>query len=172
MTTSDDRSRTERRRAERALLDERKALLDALAGLPPEARAAIPGPPDLRAAIEQIAAMKADSARRRIIRHFARRTPEATWPDLRDALETLKGLPPEAVVTAEDEQAADWAGRLIEDGDAALAGFLDRFRAVDRNHVRRLQRNARNREGSAAARARAALEEAIKEALLAEEGDG
>lgn len=168
--TDEETSRTARRRAERGLLDERKALLDALAGLPPEVRAAIPADGELRRAIEQIADMKADSARRRMIRHYARRTPEAAWPALEAALTELSALPPGAIPT--DEAALARADRLVAGGDAALGDFLDRYRDVDRNHLRRLLRNATNREGDAAERARAALAEEIERIRLAHDDEG
>lgn len=162
--STDDRSRTARRRDERALLDERRELLDALAALPPEARAALPADAELLGVIEQLADMRADGARRRLIRHYARRTPDAAWPPLEDALERLSGVPPAEIVTEEDRAAADWAERLIAEGDAALAEFLDAHVAFDRSRLRQLVRNAARREGHAAERARGALEEAIKRA--------
>lgn len=171
MTTPEDRSRTARRNAEKALLSDRKDLLDALADLPPEARAAIPAPPDLLAAIEQIAGMRADSARRRIVRHHARRAPEAVWPALFEAHAALKDTPPDEIVSADDDEAATWAARLVDEGDAALADFVDRYPAVDRNHVRRLLRNASNRQGGAADRALFALQAGIKEVLVAEDDE-
>lgn len=160
--STEDRSRTARRQAERDLLEERKTLLDALAGLPPEAWPALPVDRELRAAIAQLAEMKADSARRRVIRHFARRTPEAVWPELRAAYEALKDTPPEAIVTEADEEALAWADRMIDEGDPALAEFLDRYWDLDRNHLRRLQRNAMNRSDGAGERARVALAGQIK----------
>lgn len=168
---TEDRSRTARRRAERGLLDERRDLLDALAGLPPEARAAIPADAELLGAIEQIAGMRPDSARRRIIRHHARRTPDGAWPALEAALVRLSALAPEAIVTADDESARAWADRLIDGGDDALSDLLDRYWDVDRNHLRRLLRNAMGREGAAAERARLALADEIKRIRAAHDDD-
>lgn len=170
-TEPDDRSRTSRRQAERDLLDERRALLDALAALPPEAWDALPVDDELRTAIAQLAEMKADGARRRVIRHFARRTPEHVWPDLQAAYEALSEMAPEDIVTPADEAAQAWAERLIAEGDAALSDFLDRYWELDRNHLRRLLRNAMNREGGAADRARGALVAEIKTIRAAHDED-
>ncbi len=170
-TETDELSRTARRQAERDLLDERRALLDAVAALPPEAWDALPVDHELRAAIAQLAEMKADSARRRVIRHFARRTPKSVWPELRAAYEALSQMAPEEIVTPADEAAQAWAERLIAEGDAALAEFLDRYWQLDRNHLRRLLRNAMNREGNAAERARDALTAEIKAIRAAHDED-
>lgn len=168
---TDDRSRTARRQAERDLLEDRKTLLEALAGLPPPAWQALPVDDELREAIAQLSEMKADSARRRIIRHFARRTPEQVWPELRAAYEELKTLEADQIVTPADEAAGAWAERLVAEGDSALSDFLDRYWDLDRAHLRQLVRNATARTDSAGARAKAALIAEIKHIRAAHDAD-
>jgi len=123
----------------------------------------LPVDDELRDAIEKLAEMKADSARRRINRHYARRATEDVWPRLEEALERLRDLDPETLVTPDEAAARAWSARLIEEGDAALSEFIAAHPQVDRSRLRQIVRNATRRTGAAAQRARDALDALIQQ---------
>lgn len=158
------RSRTARRSAERDRLTERVRLLDALAALPVEERALLPADDDLRDAIEQLAGMKADGARSRLIRHLARRTPDGAWPPLEGVLARVEDASVEA--TALEHAATEWRARLLDEGDTGVDAFVEAHPTADRGRLRQLVRNAGKGEGPASKRARRLLLRAIRPRLL------
>lgn len=59
---------------------------------------------------------------------------------IRDYLERIRGA--DRVSKARFQENERWRERLIEEGDAALAEFLERHPTADRQHLRRLVRDA------------------------------
>ncbi len=59
---------------------------------------------------------------------------------IRDLLERLKGA--DKVSKARFQDNERWRARLIQEGDTALAEFLERHPEADRQHLRRLVRDA------------------------------
>lgn len=164
MTDDDYRSRTARRKTERDRLDERQTLLDALAALPEDEREALPAEGELKLGIDQLSGMKADSARRRLIRHLARRTPDDAWPPLEAVLARSKATTAEGI--AVEREAEAWRTRLIAEGDAALDALIAVFPDADRSRLRQLVRNATRPESPATRRGRRLLFRAMRGLLI------
>lgn len=168
MTDDTYRSRTARRNAERERLVERARLVETLAALPAEERVMLPADDDLKRAIEQLAGMKADSARSRLVRRLARRTPDSAWPPLEAVVSRVEAEGDAA--SALEEAALAWRTRLLDEGDAAVDVFVEAHPGADRSRLRQLVRNA-SKEGAASKRARRLLLRAIRPRLI-EEGGG
>lgn len=164
MSDDEYRSRTARRRSERDRLDDRQTLLDALAALPEEERDALPAEGELKLGIDQLAGMKADSARRRLIRHLARRTPDDAWPPLEAVLNRSKATTAEGA--AVEREAEAWRTRLIAEGDAAVDALVAAFPDADRGRLRQLVRNASRPDGPATRRGRRLLFRAVRALLI------
>lgn len=163
MTDDTYRSRTARRSAERERLVERARLIDTLAALPSEERVMLPADDELKQAIEQLAGMKADSARSRLVRHLARRTPDSAWPPLEAVVSRVEENADEA--NALEQAAEAWRARFLEEGDAAVDAFVEAHPEADRSRLRQLVRNA-SKEGTASKRARRLLLRAIRARLI------
>ncbi|MCK6507547.1 DUF615 domain-containing protein [Myxococcota bacterium] len=130
-----------------------------LSRLPPERRAALPLRPELAEAIDLLAQMSLDGARRRQIRHVSRMMRGDEGEELRAAL-AGEG-PPDAFRLA----AQGWLRRLRAEGDQGVQALLDAAPGLDRQQVRNLLRQARG-EGAPAQRAARRLEELLTEARL------
>jgi ribosome-associated protein len=82
------------------------------------------------------------SARARQIRRLAKLL-QAAAP-LEDFRAALAGRTEEAVAKREQERINErWRTRLLEEGDAALAEFIELHPSADRSHLRKLARQAR-----------------------------
>ena len=69
-----------------------------------------------------------------------RREDEETLDAIRDALDEKGEAARKEVATMHRAEA--WRDRLLDDGDDALAAFLEEFPTTDRQHLRTLVRNA------------------------------
>lgn len=164
MSDPDYISRSARRQAGHDALVERQDLLDALARLPAAEREALPADAELKTAIELLSGMKADSARRRLIRHLARQTATAAWPPLEAVIARSKAS--RAEIAAFEHDAEAWRARLLAEGDAAIDALVAAHPEADRSRLRQLVRNANREDSPATRRGRRLLLRAVRALLL------
>ncbi len=118
-------------------------LAEKLASLTPTQLGRLPIPDGLLPHLEQTRKITAHVARKRQLAFLAkqmRREDDETLEAIRDALD-------EDGVAARRETALlhrieTWRGRLLAEGDAALAELLEEHPDADRQHLRQLARNA------------------------------
>ena len=135
-----DESRSQKRREALDVL----AMAGKLMDTGPAALALLPMPDDLRALVVDSQRITSHIARKRQMQWLAkqmRREDDAVLDALKAALEHTKA-------DARREAAAlhrveHWRLRLVEDGDAALAEFLEAYPTGDRQQLRTLARNAK-----------------------------
>lgn len=132
-------SRSQQRREALEVL----ALGEKLAGLSDAQLAKLPIPDALLPHIVETRRITAHVARKRQLAFLAkqmRREDDDTLEAIRDALDA--GGEAARRETAELHRIEAWRERLVEEGDAALAGLLDAYPHADRQHLRQLARNA------------------------------
>jgi len=189
---ADDRdleSRTDRRRQQDAQETRLKALATRLVGLKAAALERLALDDELRSAIATARAIDSAPARNRQV-NVVRQHLRALGPEVDALLRRLDGgastlpagagpsagaaLP--APVPAGSAVARRWVARLLEEGDAALAEFLEQHPAAERQPLRQAMRElARAHAASspaAVARAEARLCDALDLVLSARSHDG
>jgi ribosome-associated protein len=132
-------SRSEQRRAALDVLE----LGAKLAALSDAQLAKLPIPENLMPHIVETRRITSHIAHKRQLQFLAkqmRREDEETLDTIRDALDE-KGEAARKEV-AQMHRVEAWRDRLLDDGDDALAAFIDEFPSADRQHLRQLVRNA------------------------------
>ena len=132
-------SRSEQRRAALDVLE----LGGKLAALTDAQLAKLPIPEHLMPHILETRRITSHIAHKRQLQFLAkqmRREDEETLDTIRDALDE-KGEAARRDVAAM-HRVEHWRERLLDDGDEALAAFLDQYPTADRQHLRTLVRNA------------------------------
>ena len=132
-------SRSAQRRAALDVL----ALGERLSVLSDAQLARLPIPEDLLPHIVEVRRMPSHGARKRQHAFLAkqmRRQDDAVLDAIRDALDAAAA--PSRRETARLHALEDWRERLLEDGDDALAAFIEAYPAADRQRLRQLVRNA------------------------------
>lgn len=134
-----DVSRGQRRREALEVL----ALGEKLVALTPAQLARLPVPEDLLPHIAEAKRITSHIAHKRQLAFLAkqmRREDDETLEAIRDALDANSETSRREVAVM--HRIENWRERLIDEGDAALAGLLDEYPAADRQHLRQLVRNA------------------------------
>jgi ribosome-associated protein len=96
--------------------------------------------PALREALGMVRSMKPSGARQRQIRYCVRLMDIDALQQVRDQL--TAGRARHAAVNRRFHTAEQWRDRLRQEGDEALAELVSACPAIDRQHVRRLVRDA------------------------------
>jgi ribosome-associated protein len=119
-----------------------KSLGANLIALPPARLAAIEMDEDLRAAITEAGRIRSNVARKRQLQYVAKLLRRV---DTEPILRALDDMDNEArQLTARQHRSEAWRDRLLETGDAALAGLMRERTDTDAQAIRQLLRNARN----------------------------
>ena len=132
-------SRSENRRAALEVLE----LGEQLVALSEAQLAKLPVPESLIPHIQETKRITSHIAHKRQLQFLAkqmRREDDETLEAIRDALDE-KGETARREVAAMHRVEA-WREKLLDDGDEALAEFLDAYPTADRQHLRQLVRNA------------------------------
>ena len=114
-----------------------------LVKLPPEKLAELDLPEKLADAIElarRITSHGAQKRQRQYIGGLLSKLDHEDVTAIREFLERMRGA--DKVSKARFQENERWRERLIHEGDAALAEFLERHPQADRQHLRRLVRDA------------------------------
>lgn len=111
-----------------------------LVKLPESQLAALDLPENLRDAIELARRITSHGAQKRQRQYIGRLMHDVDAEPIRALLEQLRGS--DRVSKARFQETERWRDRLIAEGDTALAEFLERRPEADRQHLRRLIREA------------------------------
>ena len=111
-----------------------------LVKLPESQLAALDLPEKLRDAIELARRITSHGAQKRQRQYIGRLMHDVDAEPIRALLEQLRGS--DRVSKARFQETERWRDRLIAEGDTALAEFLERRPTADRQHLRRLVREA------------------------------
>lgn len=111
-----------------------------LVKLPESQLAALDLPEKLRDAIELARRITSHGAQKRQRQYIGRLMHDVDAEPIRALLEQLRGS--DRVSKARFHETERWRDRLIAEGDTALAEFLERRPTADRQHLRRLVREA------------------------------
>lgn len=111
-----------------------------LVKLPAHQLAALDLPEKLQDALELARRITSHGAQKRQRQYIGRLLRDLDAAPLRAFLEQLKGA--DRLSKARFQENERWRDRLIDEGDAALAEFLARRPEADRQHLRRLVREA------------------------------
>lgn len=124
-------------------------------------------PPQLLDAVLEARRITARGGRRRQLQYIGRLMRDVDAAPIEAALARMDGT--DRAATALLHQAERWRERLLDEGDAALAEFLDRHPGVDRQALRQIQRNARaERDGGKPPQHQRALFRMVSATLQAE----
>ena len=134
-------SRSQNKREAEAL----QKLGEELTALPHPQLAQLPLPERLREAIEVARHLTSRGALRRQRQYIGRLMRDLDPEPIRAKLDELRGA--DRVSRARFRDAERWRERLLADGDTALTEFLARFPQADRQHLRRLLREAAHEAG-------------------------
>lgn len=137
-TEDDGKSKSQLKRESSAI----QRLGEELVEMNPAEVAKLPLPENLLAAIEAARHIRHHSARRRQLQYIGKLMRNIDSDPIRAALDA-KALE-QRQQTAHFHRIESWRDRLIEDGDEALADFLDAHPAADRSRLRQLLRNAQS----------------------------
>lgn len=137
MTDDTSPSKSQRKRESLAL----QALGERLVALPQARLDRVELPTSLRDAVLEARSISARGGRKRQLQYIGRLMREVDAAPIEEALARMDGT--DRAATTLLHQAEQWRARLLEDGDDALAEFLDRHPGADRQHMRQLQRSAR-----------------------------
>lgn len=132
----DSPSRSQVKREAEAL----QVLGEELISLPEKQLASLPLPSILRDAIKQARRITSHGALKRQRQYIGRLMRELDAAPIRAKLDQLRGT--DKAAKARFHQNERWRDRLIAEGDAALAEFLVQYPRADRQHLRRLMRDA------------------------------
>ena len=102
--------------------------------------AEIPMPERLRDAVMEARRIKSHGALRRQMQFVGRVMREIEAEPIQQALERLRSR--DRTAASRFHQLEQWRDRLIDEGDKALAEWLDEHPESDRQHLRQLVRNA------------------------------
>ena|SRR5579859_5875309 len=111
-----------------------------LVRLPEQQLAALDLPEKLRDAIELARRITSHGAQKRQRQYIGKLMRGIDPEPIRTLLEQLRGT--DRLSKARFQENEHWRDRLIAEGDAALAEFLERRPGADRQHLRRLMREA------------------------------
>jgi ribosome-associated protein len=119
---------------------ELQALADRMAGLSDKRLRALAVDERLREALTQLRAMRPSGSRNRQLKHCVKfMDPEA----LQQVIAYLDDRHSQQVAGNQAfHRVEQWRDRLVSGGDAALDAFLQEYGEVDRQHIRRLCRDA------------------------------
>ena len=106
----------------------------------------IPLEENLVDAIHQCQSITKHGARKRQLKLISKLLRHADFEAIREAFEELEAPKREAI--AEFHSVERWRDRLLEEGDTALAELLNEYPNADRQQLRQLVRNARNKKQS------------------------
>jgi ribosome-associated protein len=129
-------SRSQQKREVEAL----QRLGEQLIALPKKQLDALPLPDSLREAVVQARRITSHGANKRQRQYVGRLMRDIDPQPLRSKLDELRST--DKVAKARFHQNERWRDRLISEGDAALAEFLQQRPQADRQHLRRLIRDA------------------------------
>lgn len=132
----DSPSRSQEKREAEAL----QKLGEQLISLPKNQLDTLPLPESLRDAVEQARRITSRGALKRQRQYVGRLMRDIDPLPLRAKLEELHRA--DRAAKARFQQNERWRDRLIAEGDAALAEFLAQHAQADRQHLRRLMRDA------------------------------
>lgn len=133
-----ERSRSQVKRDAEAL----QKLGERLIKLPKKQLELVPLPDKLREAIEQARHISARSALKRQRQYVGRLMRNVDPEPIRSKLDELNNV--DKLSKARFHLCERWRDRLITEGDSALAEFLAQHPQADRQHLRRLMREAGN----------------------------
>lgn len=108
--------------------------------LPEKQLAELDLPERLKDAVELARRISSHGAQKRQRQYIGRLMGELDSAPIRAALERFKGV--DQAAKARFKESERWRDRLMGEGDTALTEFLVRFPAADRQHLRRLLREA------------------------------
>lgn len=106
----------------------------------------IPLEEKLLEAIHQCQSISKHGGRKRQLKFIGKLLRHADFEAIREAYEALEAPKREAI--AEFHAVERWRDRLLEEGDIALAELLTEYPDADRQQLRQLVRNARNKKQS------------------------
>lgn len=129
-------SKSQRKREMLAL----QALGERLVELPAPQLDRIDLPADLREAVHAARAITARGGRKRQLQYIGKLMRGVDAQPIRDAIERLDGN--DRAEQAILHRAESWRARLLDEGDAALGELIDACPGADRQHLRRLARDA------------------------------
>ncbi len=135
----DHEERPSKTRRKQAML-ELQALGERLVALPPAVLERLDLPTALFDAVVEAQRITARGGRKRQIQYIGRLMREIDDEPVRASLTALDGK--DASAKAAFHAAEAWRTRLLDEGDTALTEFLDRCPDADRQHLRRLKRDA------------------------------
>lgn len=141
-----------------------QALGERLVELTPAQLARIPLPAELQHAVAEARRIRQRGGRRRQLQFIGKLMRQVDAAPIQEAVQALDERGRRAA--AEHRQAEQWRDRLLTDGDAALAEFLETCPTADRQQLRQAVRAAqRDREAGASPRAARVLFRLVREAL-------
>lgn len=129
-------SRSQRKRE----VEELQKLGEELVKLPPRQLDNLPLPDILRDAVAMAQRITSHGALRRQRQYIGRLMCEIDPEPIRALLTELRNA--DRASRARFQECERWRDRLLAEGDAALTDFLERHPAADRQHLRRLVREA------------------------------
>ncbi|MCA1798609.1 MAG: DUF615 domain-containing protein [Xanthomonadaceae bacterium] len=129
-------SKSQRKREMLAL----QALGERLVDLPEAQLEHMDLPADLREAVDAARAITARGGRKRQLQYIGKLMRNVDPVPIRDAFARLDGS--DRAEQAKLHRAESWRARLLDDGDAVLSELLDACPGADRQHLRRLTRDA------------------------------
>ncbi len=133
-------SKSQLKRDSHALQD----LGEALVELPAAQLAKMPLWEELREAVNLARRISQRGGRKRQLKYIGKLLRSGDPEPIREALAALEQTSAEE--TARHHLAERWRTRLLEEGDPALAEFLDQYPDVDRQQLRQLVRNAQSEQ--------------------------
>ncbi len=151
MTDYDDDyiSRSATRRAARAVLDERKQILDRFIKLPDDKITRIDVDADVEESLMLLRRLKASGARARVMKNLTRRASDEDWENIRVVVEG--SVQETAARAANDQRLVDWRTKLLQSDDA-LNGLRSDYPNADHRRIRQLVLQARRNPDSAPAK--------------------
>ncbi len=135
-------SKTQRKREAEAL----QALGEALVDLPQDKLGEVPMSPELAEAVNLARRIKQRGGRRRQLQLIGKLMRREDAEPIREAVERIKGRNAEAA--AQLHRAERWRERLLGEGDAGLAVFLDEHPGADAQRLRQLIRAAQREQAT------------------------
>ena len=111
-----------------------------LAALSEAQRARLPLSDDIAQAVAEARRIKSFGARKRQIKFIGRLLRNEQTGPLAEALQSLEQH--DRRQAQHEQRISRWRDRLLDEGDPALAGLLQAYPDLDRQHIRQLIRNA------------------------------
>jgi ribosome-associated protein len=162
-------SRTDIKRANRAIEDTLKRLSADLTRLNEKKLSQLELPAELHEAVALARVLENDRARRRQLGLVRSALRDCDWSSIQTQVLALLEhgtLPDRAGAAAEDNNLeAAWVVRLVGEGDAGIDSFLREFGQADRTHLRQLARSVERSTGERRLKAERKLRDAIRSFL-------